>query len=234
MDGKFFLDGGFYDNIPINLLLKKGYRDFIVIRTHGLGIVRKVTSKDINVKYIDPWDDVGTILDFNQETARKNLKLGYYDALKVFRGLKGREYYIRAKNDEEFYFRYLTGLKEEDILLTGKILGYENIPYRRMLMEYIIPRLAELLSVDKYSNYEDITVYLLEILAKECKVERFRIYEFEEFLVELKKGQPLKNERPANHIPMFIKKNEMLSKAVKDSIIEEVVFMLFNSELERE
>ncbi|PKM89760.1 MAG: patatin [Firmicutes bacterium HGW-Firmicutes-12] len=233
MNGKLFLDGGFYDNIPINVLLKKGYRDFIVVRTHGLGVVRKVNSKDVNIKYIDPWDEVGTILDFNQETARKNLKLGYYDAQRAFKGLIGREYYLKAKNDEEYYYRYLISLREEDILLAGKILGYENIPYRRMFMEYIIPRLAELLSVDKYKSYEDITVYLVEVLAKDFKVERFRIYSFEEFLVELKKRKPEKTSRHANNIPMFIKRNEMLSKAVKDSIIEEVVFMLFNSELER-
>src|SRR6056297_260522 len=41
-NGKYFLDGGFYDNMPIDMLVDKGYKDIIVIRTHGLGITREI------------------------------------------------------------------------------------------------------------------------------------------------------------------------------------------------
>lgn len=230
MDGKIYLDGAFYDNMPINLLLTRGYRDLIVIRTHGLGIIRKINSKDTNIIYIDPWKDLGNILDFDQDTARKNLKLGYFDAIKIFKGLKGREYYVKSKNDEGYFVDFLKSLGENNIVSAGKILGYEQIPYQRMLMEYIIPRLAELLNIDKKSSYEEITVVLLEALAKKYGIECFKIYEFEEFLLKIKK-QKSEQLKPAKNIPAFIKKNEILSKAVKDEIIDEVTFLLFFDQL---
>lgn len=231
MDGKVYLDGAFYDNMPINLLLKRGYRNLIVIRTHGLGIIRKINSKDANIIYIDPLKNLGNILDFDQDTARKNLKLGYFDAFRAFKGLKGREYYVRTKNDEEYFIHFLKGLGENNILSAGKILGYEHGSYRRMLVEFIIPRLAELLNIDKKGSYEDITVVLLEALAKKYGIEPFKIYDFEEFLSEIKNKLKVEQLKPVKSIPAFIKKNEILAKAVKDNIIDEVTLVLFYDQL---
>ncbi|MFA9423652.1 MAG: patatin-like phospholipase family protein, partial [Sedimentibacter sp.] len=82
MDGKKYLDGGFYNNLPIDLLAKKGYKDIIAVRTMAMGIVRKVKNKDINVTYIQPVDGLGGMfgtLDFNKEKAEEYIKLGYFD-----------------------------------------------------------------------------------------------------------------------------------------------------------
>lgn len=37
IDGKRYIDGGVYNNLPINLLKDKGYENLIVVRTHGQG-----------------------------------------------------------------------------------------------------------------------------------------------------------------------------------------------------
>lgn len=226
LDGKVYLDGAFYDNLPINLLLQRGYRDLIVIRTHGLGFIRKVNSQDANLIYIDPWRDLGNILDFDQNTARKNLKLGYFDALRVFKGLKGREYYVWAKNDEKYFIEFLIGLGENNVLAAGKTLGFEHGAYKTMLFEQIIPRLAELLGADKYGGYEDITVLLLEALAHKLDIERFRTYKFEEFLTAIQGKLKTEPFRSVKNIPAFIKKNELLAKAIKDNLVEEVMLKL--------
>lgn len=226
VDGKVYLDGAFYDNLPINLLLKRGYRDLIVIRTHGLGIIRKVNTRDANLIYIDPWKDLGNILDFDQNIARKNLKLGYFDAMRVFKGLKGREYYVWGKNDEKYFIEFLKGLGENNILAAGKILGFEHSFYERMLLDQIVPRLTELLGIDRNSGYEDISVLLLETLAHKYELERFRFYKFEEFLAEIQEKSKTERAQFAKNIPAFIKKNELLAKAIKGNIVEEVMSKL--------
>jgi len=48
IEGKFYIDGGFYDNCPINLLSRKGYQEVITIRTMGIGRIRKIEDENEN------------------------------------------------------------------------------------------------------------------------------------------------------------------------------------------
>ncbi|NLJ57769.1 MAG: patatin-like phospholipase family protein [Tissierellia bacterium] len=59
MDGKKYLDGGFYNNLPIDILANKGYKNIIAVRTMAKGIIRKVKIKDLNVTYIQPMESLG-------------------------------------------------------------------------------------------------------------------------------------------------------------------------------
>jgi len=229
MDGKYYIDGGFYDNLPVRILLKKGYKNFIVVRTHGLGITRKVDEKDINITYIDPLDDLGGILDFSQTSARKNLKLGYYDTLKVFKGLKGREYYIQPKGDEDYFIKLLTGLGEDNILRSGEILGLREMPFRRLLFEGMVPKLSELLNAGKNSSYEDIVILLYEALAKRLKLERFKIYSFEGFIQAIAKRYNPDKKTFRKSIPQFIKQSDYLSLAVREELLDEIITVLLEN-----
>ncbi len=227
VDGKLFLDGSFFDNLPIKLLYERGYRNIIAIRLFAIGRVRKVKEKDLEITYIEPSEKLCNTLDFTNISARKNLELGYYDTLKVFKNLKGRRYYLEPKNDEEFFMNYLLNIGEEKILKIGKILGIENVPYRRMLLEFIIPRLIELLKLDKTASYEELVIALVEEIANKCGVERFNIYSYDDFYSKAVEGYDIYKQKPKNKIPKFIKQNEILSLTAKEPIIEEIVFEIF-------
>lgn len=182
IDGKHFMDGGFYDNLPLNMLVNKGYKNIIAIRTKALGRTRKITDSNVKVKYIASDDYLGRILDFNTNQSRYNLQLGYYDVIRSFKGLKGRKYYIEPIGDEELFLNFLLAPGEKAILKLGESLGLKGIPYRRLLFEYIIPKLALLLEVGKESNYEELVIAILELIALDQEVERFKIYTFHRFL----------------------------------------------------
>ncbi len=229
MDGKLFIDGGFYDNLPMGLLVEKGYDRLIAIRTHGIGRTRKINNKDIDITYIKPNESLGGTLDFSTENARKNLKLGYYDALKVFKSLKGNRYYIIPKNDEEYFMHYLLNLGEDKILRIGQILGIEGVPYRRALFEMILPRIADFVGAKENANYEDIIIMFYEELLKDSSLERFKTYDFDRFTDNvLNEYLPNKKSRVIKNIPKFIKQNDILSKAIKKDIISEVANVIFN------
>ncbi|HBR01643.1 MAG TPA: patatin, partial [Ruminiclostridium sp.] len=68
IDGKFYIDGGFYDNLPANLLVRKGYKDIVMIRTFAIGKVRKLQDEHVNTIKIMPSEDLGSILNFNHNT----------------------------------------------------------------------------------------------------------------------------------------------------------------------
>ena len=45
LGGKRYLDGGGWNNVPVDILLEEGYRDIIIIRIYGLGFdSEKVTQ----------------------------------------------------------------------------------------------------------------------------------------------------------------------------------------------
>ena len=85
IDGKSYLDGGVYNNLPADLIIKKGYKDLIIIRTGSFGIVKKIDFKGLNTLVISPKEDLGGILDFDKNVVRYNLKLGYFDGLKALK-----------------------------------------------------------------------------------------------------------------------------------------------------
>ncbi|WP_352419362.1 patatin-like phospholipase family protein [Proteiniborus sp.] len=228
VDGKLFLDGSFHDNLPIRLLYEKGYRNIIAIRLFAIGRVRKIKENDLEITYIEPSEKLCNSLDFTNRNARKNLQLGYFDTFKVFKNLKGRKYYLEPKNNEEFFLNYLLEIDEEKILRIGKILGFEDLPYRRMLLEFIIPRLIELLELDKNIEYEELVIALVEEMAKKCEIERFKIYNYDDFYNMTIESYNMYKRIPKNRIPNFIKQNEILSKAAKEPILEEVIFAIFS------
>lgn len=229
LDGKVFIDGGLYDNFPIGLMLSKGYDKIIAIRTYGIGIERKIDTKKIEITYINPSEDLGNTLDFNKETSRKNLKLGYYDALRVIDGLKGSKYYIDNSNNPDFFTKLLWRLSKENCDIIGEIFGYKDIPHRRMLFEFIIPRVVDLMDLGKDRDYEDICIELCELIALELEMERFKIYELSDFLKEIYMKFQVNNKGYKNTIPKFIKTNSILSKVVKDAVLKEIIIVLLQN-----
>ncbi|WP_326908322.1 patatin-like phospholipase family protein [Sedimentibacter sp. MB31-C6] len=232
MDGKKYLDGGFYDNLPIGVLAKKGYTDFIAVRTLAIGIVKKVKLKNIKVTYIQPVESLGGVigaLDFNRERSEEFINLGYYDTMKVFKKLKGYKYYCYPYkgNFIEFMSEFII-LKKGRIRNIGIILGYEDLPVERMLFEKIMPRLENILEMKENNDYQDIIIRLVEQIADKYEdIERFKIYNMLEFLnlVVCKfKECPLKYTK---NVPAFIKHNKILSLAVKESLIIEIFAKLF-------
>ncbi|MEJ6951369.1 patatin-like phospholipase family protein [Natronospora cellulosivora (SeqCode)] len=230
MDGKYFLDGGIYDNLPIKLLRDKGYSEVIAIRTHSIGRLRNIDNDDIKIIHIAPQEELGNILDFTQEKMRYNLKLGYYDTLKVLRNLKGSKYYIEVDKKEKDYINTLFKLEEKQIGEISSLLNIKNtgIGSRRLLFEHIIPKLVNILDIDKDANYDEIILSLLEMAAKNLNLERFSIYTYKDLLSKICEGYNKKTRQyHTEDIPSFIKNNDILSRTVKEKILYEILEVLF-------
>lgn len=99
---KQYLDGGMHDNVPVNMLLNKGYKNIIVIDISNGGISRRLQNKDAYIKIIKPNEDLGGPFDFDKNRIKKNMKMGYLDTMKSFNKLQGHYYYFDKKDFEKF------------------------------------------------------------------------------------------------------------------------------------
>jgi NTE family protein len=217
VDGKKYLDGGFYNNLPIDILADRGYKDIIAVRTLAMGIVRKVKIKDLNVTYIQPVESLGSALgalSFNREKAEELINLGYYDTLKVFKKLKGYKYYCLPYEGNfinrlvDFYNEY-----KERLYYVGHLLGYEKVCEDRMFFEKILPRLESILDMRGKNDYQDIAIRFFEKIAEKYEVERFKIYKVEDFFEETIERFRRKPDAFIKKVPNFLKQNRILSFA---------------------
>ncbi len=97
-----FMDGGLYDNMPVNMLIQRGYTHLIVIDVNGIGMTRKILNADkVYLKIVSCSENPGGTFDFNHKRILRNMRIGYLDTLKAFHKLFGDYYYFRrpAFND---------------------------------------------------------------------------------------------------------------------------------------
>lgn len=182
LGGKQYLDGGGWNNVPINILLEHDYKDILVIRIYGLGYDSERTTEipeDVHVTHIAPRQDLGGILEFDRTRARKNMTLGYYDAKRVLYGLEGRWYYLYAPESDVYYFeRFLTEI--EEFTRCGLLPMPEQIPEElsgyRIYTEQVFPFLAQRMKLKKNWTYKELYLSFLEDTARSFRISRFHIY----------------------------------------------------------
>ena len=86
-----YIDGGYSDNLPINLAIELGATDIIAVDLGAIGVKRKA-NKDVNIKYISPKNELGSFLMFHSNDARRARKYGYNDALNAYNKWDGNRY----------------------------------------------------------------------------------------------------------------------------------------------
>ena len=218
IEGKYYIDGGFYDNCPINLLARKGYKEIIAVRTLSLGVTRKVEDNSIKVTSIVPSDGLGKILNFDKNVIESNLKMGYYDAMRVIKNLAGRKYYIKPLDDELFNYK-IFNMPDDMIKEIGETLSIPEMEIRRMLFEKILPDLAKKLSLALTSTYQDIVIGIFEVLAQEKGIDRFQIYDFTDFVEIVKRNAGPGNDNTNPIVNIVTKKTKKLSTILAGNLL---------------
>ncbi|BEP30227.1 patatin-like phospholipase family protein [Helicovermis profundi] len=224
IENKTYIDGGFYDNLPIGLIAKKGYKKIIAVRLQAIGIVQPVKNKDLDITYIIPSGNTGKILEFKKETMRNNLKMGYYDTLRVFKDYKGKKYCIETNKNEKYFFDLFANAPKWSIEEIKKIFGENNKPTRRLVFEKIIPIVADLLDLNDDDSYETLVISLLEFVADYYKINRYKVYLFDEFVDILLKEYKIRNKLEKDKISYsvlsnILKQSSLYRKTIKDKLL---------------
>ena len=190
LHGKTYVDGGATNVLPMDVLLEHGYQDLILLRIFGVGREIKVSIPEgVSVTEIAPRGNLGNTLQFDAGKSRKNMRLGYYDALRAIYGLQGKIYYVEQTREECYYLKQLVQAKPEvrAALLEAYELDRSPEQEMRSFVELLLPLLAVELKLPKDWNYSSLYLAILETAARHCKVHRYRVYTVQQLLEETKR-----------------------------------------------
>lgn len=130
IDEKEYIDGGITNNIPADMLLSKVIKNIIAVDVGGLGIIKGIAPKGVNIINIKSSDKIVGMLDFNSENIEKMIRAGYIDCLKVFGRIEGKIYSFNISDYHKSRQKY-----------SAKII--EGVEYA-----------AQVFGVDKYKIYK--------------------------------------------------------------------------------
>ncbi len=105
INGDLYIDGGYYDNLPINLAVEMGADEIIAIDLRAVGFKRKL-AYDVPTTVISPRNKVTNFLVFDKAKSREALRFGYNDVMKTFGKLDGDKFTFKKRNLVKNYNKY--------------------------------------------------------------------------------------------------------------------------------
>ncbi|MBR2411104.1 MAG: patatin-like phospholipase family protein [Clostridia bacterium] len=195
IDGNHYIDGGFYDNIPIASAIKLGAQKVVCVdlntENNHEGYLRHP-----DVTYIRPSKDLGSFLNFERNVLDRSIRLGYNDTMKTYGRCLGIKYtflidetgtlyvdmvtekFIRILSTMEAEFDFSSKVRYQRVnKLEGctSILGEYCKKYRPSHKELFIAAFELFL---KACDYDDEAEYNIGELLYYLKTEADRIYPF--------------------------------------------------------
>ncbi len=183
LNGKYYVDGGVYNNMPIALLAQKNYDEIIAVRTMSKMPYKLPKDGKVKIDYICPSEDLGKTVALSQKMVSRNIKLGYFDAMRFLKGYGGNKYYLNGSTDELIALIYAAVRKNYKRL--AEVL---KLPSDSSVETVIRALRVEVLKLyDEFTtNYDSALVVLFEEYAKLFEMEKFKLYTPMEFWKELK------------------------------------------------
>lgn len=175
IDGDKYIDGGLYNNMPIQPLIEKGYGNIIVVDTRDIAGLKDndYASDGLELIFIKTRHKFHNVLDFSNEEINRNIKKGYYDTYMLAGRYMSCYYYILNLPPDE-----VMKLNSADILCIKNDVLFEalinNDTLNRHILEYIYDFRKKAVPMSVWS--QEFFVTCLEICADVLGIEDIREY----------------------------------------------------------
>ena len=176
IEGLEFIDGGYYDNLPISLAQKLGADEIIAVDLRAPGIKRHVKTKANNIIYIRPNNKLTSFLNFYKEGAKKNIAFGYNDTLKVFNKLEGKRFTFRKGE---------LALNSKKYIETYTYVVQEIINSNRLINDF--KKLNKLPNIDTDSIKEILFNDIMQSTGHHLNLDETKIYKAKSYNKKIKK-----------------------------------------------
>lgn len=216
-----FIDGGYGDNLPINLAISLGATEIIAVDLEQIGFKKKQKEK-LPMTIIKPSNDIGSLLIFEKEQAKKNIKYGYNDTLKVYNKLEGKQFSFYKFNFNNFiekrkniFSRYIKQFALDNPDTLAKKLKNKLV--------------KKVYSIDE-NNSEKYILEAMEFLGNVFKLDDTKIYFYPAYNMIIKNKISIMPNLNAELIKKKIKKNDIKSLLGSKYIIKYIYINLKNKD----
>jgi|CZCB01.1.fsa_nt_gi predicted acylesterase/phospholipase RssA len=245
IDGKSYIDGGFYDNLPIATAFRLGAEEVVAIDLNPVS-AHEAYALNPYVKLIKPARDLGSFMDFDRASLDRNIRLGYNDTMKAFGKYHGRLYTFMGSDEtmnrleklsKDFTYEITRAetypLKEKQRLFQRNAV---NAPCTRRLADYsgknsptMLDFLISAIEITaRLLAYPDDLLYSFESIFQMLRLDAYPIKE------ELERGLPegiaafskLKREKNKEHRLLDLKRSENDYEEIIATVLLKELFKL--------
>lgn len=186
-----FVDGGYYDNLPIRMAIAQGAEEIVAVdlRPRNRPVAQRYAAMP-HITYIAPLTSMGSVLNFDPEVVQRNKRQGYADACLALGRARGFVYSFRAKG--------LAGRTQEGLRFSALISRLQQSDARLFPAWDTRMPLSELIRQHVGSQNLDAVDFLLrgaEVSASLFHLPRDRVYPLPEMLQELIGQLPLEQAK---------------------------------------
>ena len=190
IDGEEYVDGGYFDNLPIDYALRKGAEEVLAIDLDSIPQHPQYYGRPY-VRYIYPHEELYSFLDFDHEKLRHAHVIGYNDGYKAYGYYEGEKYTFEKQALPVFFRRWFREMSmlETRIKLAGRISG--TIRSEEHITDILTQRLHRRLVREKEYFYA-----MADALLELCGADTEKIYRYSDFrrLVRENFGDALKED----------------------------------------
>lgn len=235
---QLYIDGGYNDNIPIDMAIEKGATTIVAVDLNAIGVVKNKKYDNVKIIKVESYCDLGNFLVFDKNIAKKNIKLGYLDTLKAFKKAEGYRYTFKTGETSKII---------SDINHISEDMFYNFKKNNKRLLPVINKTIKKTLNTrgksSKDLSKKEYSVLIYESLMEFLSIPNFEIYTKKkcDFLIKknfknIKTDNIKKLDEIINNLKLsgdILKKLDELSLTIKNIEKTEIIkFICDNINLE--
>ena len=212
IEGVAYVDGGYRNNIPVDVALARGGTELIVVDVKGPGVT-KHTSLPAAVPLVtlaSPWN-LGTVLFFDGPRSQKNIDLGYLETLKAFGNYSGYWYTFEGNVTEESFVTDLNAL-QESLWQTLSVAEQEWLAGK--VRQHLGAKVAY--HYGTRGSESILMLYLLELAGKFCGLEPTQVYTLAQFIAALESQLAAQAPQPIDAKGILVSLGEWLQRYMEE------------------
>ncbi len=171
-----FIDGGYYDNLPIELAIQLGAKEIIAVDLNDTPNHPQFVNKP-NIHYILPSFSLGSFLNFEKNQIDNNITLGYYDTMKSFGKLDGLRYtFKKVEKYPDFFNLFYYQLLIYDHKLTKQLLISADGAVTSKLYK---------MTYKGYLTLEEMNFAIMDYIMMMFEMNPYKLYDLDETVLSI-------------------------------------------------
>ncbi|MEG1152606.1 MAG: patatin-like phospholipase family protein, partial [Oscillospiraceae bacterium] len=183
IDNTKYVDGGYKNNLPIDMAIEMGANEVIAVDLEAIGNYVAPSYRDVPVRYIKSYWNLGLFLSFDKERIKRNMQLGYFDVMRSYRMIEGIAYAFELGEKDKLFAKTTVFKKALEELFGFSILDEAKSPVDRLVRSRIIKALNT--KPKARVNVREYAMRIVELAAENMDISPTKIYTINEISQEI-------------------------------------------------